>query len=111
MSGESSNEGEWFTWLEPPTPPEYLFHRADDLRLGDIVEYWRGEAPKIGKGQAVLVGFPQDEGIRRHHGRPGAAQARTDIQMRVKVNDADRPRAGYVAEVVAVSGFMTAAQD
>ncbi len=72
MSGESSNEGEWFTRLEASTPPEYLFHRADDLRLGDIVEYWRGEPPKFRKGQAVLVGFPQDEGIRRNHGRPGA---------------------------------------
>ncbi len=81
MSGESSNEDEWFTRLEPLTPPEYLFHRADDLRLGDIVEYWRGEPPKFRKGQAVLVGFPQDEGIRRNHGRPGAAQAPHEIRQ------------------------------
>jgi hypothetical protein len=46
MSGESSSEGKWYTRLEPPIPPEQPFHRADDPRLGDIVEYWRGGAPK-----------------------------------------------------------------
>jgi formiminoglutamase len=81
MSGESLNGGEWYTQLEPSPPPEYLFHRADDLRLGDIVEYWRGNAPNCRRGQAVIVGFPQDEGVRRNHGRPGAAQAPHEIRQ------------------------------
>ena len=81
MSGELSSGGEWYTRLELPAPPEYLFHRADDLRLGDIVEYWRGDAPKLKPGQAVLVGFPQDEGVRRNQGRPGAAQAPREIRQ------------------------------
>jgi formiminoglutamase len=81
MSGESSNGGEWYTRLDLPTPPEDLPHRADDLRLGDIVEFWPGDAPKLRAGQAVLVGFPQDEGVRRNQGRPGAAQAPHEIRQ------------------------------
>src|SRR5882672_2507574 len=81
MSGESSNGGEWYTRLELPAPPEYLFHRADDPRIGDIVEYWRGDAPKLKPGQAVLVGFPQDEGVRRNQGRAGASQAPGKIRQ------------------------------
>jgi formiminoglutamase len=81
MSGESSNGGAWYTRLETPSPPEYLFHRADDPRLADIVENWRGDEPKLRPGQAVLVGFPQDEGVRRNHGRPGAAQAPKEIRQ------------------------------
>jgi formiminoglutamase len=81
MSGASSSEGGWYTRLEPASPPEYLFHRADDLRLGDIVEYWRGDPPALKPGRAVLVGFPQDEGVRRNHGRPGAAKAPQEIRQ------------------------------
>ncbi len=81
MSGASSSEGEWYTRLEPADPPEYLFHRADDLRLGDIVEYWRGDPPALKPGRAALVGFPQDEGVRRNHGRPGAAKAPQEIRQ------------------------------
>jgi formiminoglutamase len=81
MSGESSNGGEWYTRLELPTPSEYSFRRPDDLRLGDVVEYWRGNAPKLKAGQAVLVGFPQDEGVRRNQGRVGASQAPGKIRQ------------------------------
>src|SRR5205823_3323867 len=81
MSGESSSAGEWYTRLELPTPPESLSERADDPRLANIVEYWRGDAPKLKPGQAVLVGFPQDEGVRRNHGRPGASQAPGKIRQ------------------------------
>jgi len=81
MSGESSSEGEWYTRLELPSPPEYSFHRDDDVRLGDIIEYWRGDEPNLRPGQAVLVGFPQDEGVRRNQGRPGASQAPGKIRQ------------------------------
>jgi formiminoglutamase len=49
--------------------------RTDDPRLGEITEFWRGESGAIRAGRAVLVGFPVDEGIKRNHGRPGAAAA------------------------------------
>src|SRR5438874_8400094 len=81
MSGESSSGDKWFTRLDLPAPAGDLPHRADDLRLGDIVEYWRGDAPKLRPGQAVLVGFSQDEGVRRNQGRPGAAQAPHEIRQ------------------------------
>jgi formiminoglutamase len=81
MSGESSKRGEWHTRLEPPTTLEQPVHRVDDPRLGEIVKNWRGKAPKFSKGQAVLVGFPQDEGVRRNHGRPGAALAPHEIRQ------------------------------
>ncbi len=31
-------------------------------------------------GRGVIVGFPQDEGVRRNHGRPGAAEAPDEIR-------------------------------
>jgi formiminoglutamase len=54
--------------------PELLYQRGDpnDVRLGetmliDPVEYDAAEV--------VLLGFPQDEGVRRNKGRAGAAEA------------------------------------
>ena len=47
----------------------------DDPRLGEIVEVWDGNLDAMRPGRAVLIGFPQDEGVRRNGGRIGAAQA------------------------------------
>jgi formiminoglutamase len=55
--------------------PEDVFLRADDPRLGEVVEFWRGDPAALTPGRAVLVGFPHDEGVRRNHGRVGAADA------------------------------------
>jgi len=62
-----------FSQLEPPDPG--LFYTRDDPndpRMGDAVR----KGPE-GYGQAlvVLVGCPQDEGVRRNRGRVGAALA------------------------------------
>jgi formiminoglutamase len=57
-----------------------LFQRRDDPRLGEVVEYWRGNPAALKPGHGVLVGFPQDEGVRRNHGRPGAAEAPAQIR-------------------------------
>jgi formiminoglutamase len=48
--------------------------------LGEVVEYWQGDPAALKAGRAVLVGFPQDEGVRRNHGRPGAAEAPAQIR-------------------------------
>jgi len=48
--------------------------------MGEIIEYWRGDPEALRPGRAVLVGFPQDEGVRRNQGRPGAARAPTQIR-------------------------------
>jgi formiminoglutamase len=52
-----------------------VFVRPDDPRLDEVLEDWRGDPSAIRPGRAVLLGFPQDEGVRRNHGRPGAAEA------------------------------------
>jgi formiminoglutamase len=80
MPGESSSAVEWFTRLEPVRPAEDVFRRQDDPRLGEVIEPWRGEPAALRPGRAVLVGFPQDEGVRRNHGRVGAAAAPHDIR-------------------------------
>lgn len=79
MSGESSSAAEWSTRLRPAAPParpgEGGPPRPDDPRLGEIIEPWGGDLAELRPGRAVLVGFPQDEGVHRNHGRPGAADA------------------------------------
>jgi formiminoglutamase len=80
MSSESSNVVEWFTRLEPAREPDALLYRPDDPRVGEIVEYWRGEPESLKPGRPVLVGFPQDDGVRQNQGRPGAARAPLQIR-------------------------------
>jgi formiminoglutamase len=60
---------------EAPSPKS-----SDDPRLAEIIESWNGRGAALGPGRAVLVGFPQDEGIRRNHGRRGAARAPHEIR-------------------------------
>jgi formiminoglutamase len=50
------------------------------LRLGELLETWNGELAAIRYGRPILIGFPQDEGVRRNGGRPGAAQAPAEIR-------------------------------
>jgi formiminoglutamase len=79
MSSASSNAGAWFTRLEPVSPPDAV-RRPDDPRLGECVTFWREGAPPLRSGQPVLLGFPQDEGVHRNQGRPGAADAPSAIR-------------------------------
>jgi formiminoglutamase len=48
--------------------------------LGEVIENWKGDPAALRPGRAVLVGFPQDEGVSRNHGRPGAAEAPHEIR-------------------------------
>jgi formiminoglutamase len=75
MSGASSNAGAWSSRLEVVRRPTETIHRADDPRLWEILEIWRGDSTPLTPDRAVLVGFPQDEGVRRNQGRVGAAEA------------------------------------
>ncbi len=54
--------------------------RPDDPRLGEMIEAWSGDEAAITPGRAVLLGFPQDEGVRRNGGRTGAAEAPNEIR-------------------------------
>jgi formiminoglutamase len=80
MSGESSSAAEWFSRLEPAVRPDYQPRRPDDPRLGEIAEFWNGDPAALKPGRAVLIGFPQDEGVRRNGGRTGAAEAPREIR-------------------------------
>jgi formiminoglutamase len=57
-----------------------VLSRPDDPRLGEVMETWDGAVSALRPGRAVLIGFPQDEGVRRNHGRPGAAEAPHEIR-------------------------------
>lgn len=83
MSGALSSGAKWSTRLEPVRPPEDTARRADDPRLGEIIECWRGNRDALKPGRAVLLGFAQDEGVRRNHGRPGAAEAPREIRRQL----------------------------
>jgi formiminoglutamase len=80
MSAASSSGAAWSTRLEPVAPPEDLPRRPDDPRLGEVVEFWRGGTAVLQAGRPVLIGFPQDEGVRRNGGRVGAAEAPREIR-------------------------------
>src|SRR5690348_1472209 len=80
MSNASSSAAGWSTRLEPVAPPDDLPRRPDDPRLGEVVEFWRGDPAALRPGRPVLIGFPQDEGVRRNGGRVGAAEAPREIR-------------------------------
>src|SRR5581483_3703756 len=73
----------WSSRLEPVRRPEDVFERPDDPRLGEVIEFWKGDAAALRPDRAVLIGFPQDEGVRRNHGRPGAAEAPHEIRQQL----------------------------
>ena len=59
--------------------PDLFFTRNDrnDPRLGEIV---RREEEHYGSAEIVILGCPQDEGVRRNNGRPGAEHAPAAIR-------------------------------
>ncbi len=74
MSGAFTSVAEWSTKLTPA--PRYDGpRRPDDPRLGERIAGWRGDITDLAPGRAVLIGFPQEEGVRRNAGRVGAAMA------------------------------------
>jgi formiminoglutamase len=80
MSAASSSGAAWYTRLDPVPAPDDLPRRPDDPRLGEVAEFWRGGVPELRPGRPVLIGFPQDEGVRRNGGRVGAAEAPREIR-------------------------------
>src|SRR5436305_1094143 len=72
MSGASSSVAKSFSLLDRAIIEPSLTRRPDDPRLGEIIETWDGVESAFRRGRAVIVGFPQDEGVRRNGGRVGA---------------------------------------
>lgn len=62
-----------FRFLQPPDPAVF-FHRDDpnDPRLGELVS---SHPDDYALAKVVLLGCPQDEGVRRNGGRLGASEA------------------------------------
>lgn len=67
-----------FTHTNRPAS-ELLFTRDDpsDPRLGELV---RTDSASYAQARAVLLGCPQDEGVRRNRGRVGAAEGPAEIR-------------------------------
>lgn len=65
-----------FNIVEKPNP-ELFFKRNDtnDLRLGEIIPNVSYE-----QAQVVIIGYPQDEGVKRHGGREGTHLAPDKIR-------------------------------
>jgi formiminoglutamase len=80
MSGASSSGVGWSTRLEPALHRRDHPARRDDPRLEDFIELWDGDPTALKPGRGVLLGFPQDEGVQRNHGRTGAAAAPHEIR-------------------------------
>jgi formiminoglutamase len=80
MPGALSSGDRSFTRLEPAQFTREVLRRPDDPRLGDVIELWQGHAAALTPGRAVLIGFPQHEGVRRNGGRLGAAEAPAEIR-------------------------------
>jgi formiminoglutamase len=64
-----------------PASPSLFSSKNDpnDLRMGDLVKPFADPTFTSAQG-AVLVGYPDDEGIRINGGRPGAAQAPDSVR-------------------------------
>jgi Arginase/agmatinase/formimionoglutamate hydrolase, arginase family len=93
-----------FEQLEPVSE-EIFYHRNDpqDVRLGEIVPKTKYEEADV-----VIIGCPQDEGVRRNKGREGARLAPEAIRrefykftpfgIRVKIFDAGNVKIGKTLE-------------
>ncbi len=80
MSGASSSGAGWSSRLEPAVHLRDRVTRRDDPRLEDVIELWDGNLAALQPGRAVLLGYPQDHGVRRNHGRRGARAAPHEIR-------------------------------
>lgn len=67
-----------FDYLQA-APDEVFYQRNDpnDIRLGEVVQT---DVASYEEANVVILGCPQDEGVRRNKGRVGAAQAPTEIR-------------------------------
>jgi formiminoglutamase len=98
---------EWFSLLEPVQPPKDLPHRPDDPRLGEVTEFWDGNPAALRPGRAVIVGFPQDEGVIRNGGRPGAYLAPNEIRKWLYRLTTFNPGFGYGGPAAPTTSYLS----
>jgi formiminoglutamase len=114
MSGPTSSPAAWFSRLRPTPRPVEPSPRADDPRLAEVAAFWSDGEPEVKAGQPVLIGFPQDEGVRRNRGRPGAAEAPGEIRRwlyRMTPCDGDADLSLLDLGDVRIDGDLEASQD
>jgi formiminoglutamase len=78
MSAPSSSAAGWCGRLDPVAVADVS--RPDDPRLGRFTTFGQATPDALRPGRPVLLGFPQEEGVRRNGGRPGAAGAPARIR-------------------------------
>ena len=73
-----TNMSEIFSQTTRPNPDLFFSrHDRNDPRLGDLV---RRSEEDYSSAEIVILGCPQDEGVRRNNGRPGAEMAPSAIR-------------------------------
>jgi formiminoglutamase len=92
---------------------ELLYSRRDpnDVRLGDVVATERADYPSA---NVVVVGCPQDEGVRRNRGRVGAREAPAEIRRalyRYALSESHHHLRLFDAGDVRISGELEAVHD
>ncbi len=77
---EASNAWRELSRAVEAAPPDVFYTRSDplDQRLGDVV--LRDQAAGWATSRVILLGCPEDEGVRRNQGRPGARFAPREIR-------------------------------
>ena len=78
-------------------PDSSLFFKStdpNDQKIGDIIAY---KEEDYAKSKFVIVGCPQDEGVRRNNGRVGAAEAPDKIRQALyKISAPSKLKAGQL---------------
>ena len=75
MSDMSSNAAGWSTLLDPVPRRPTCCGAPTTPAWAKLSTCWAGEPLTLRPGQPVLLGFPQDEGVRRNHGRVGSGRS------------------------------------
>lgn len=87
----------WSGRFDGPEPEHARWHTR--------VRPWQGET-----GGLVVVGFASDEGVRRNHGRPGAAEAPGALRDRLASLADPGPAVYDAGDVLVTDGDLEAAQ-
>jgi formiminoglutamase len=84
------------SYIEPPDTVN------DDPRMGHLL----GRTLDDEQPQAVLIGFPSDEGVKRNGGRPGAAEAPHNIRHHLYKMTPDAEKPGQFINLIEHTNYV-----